>query len=366
MVMDLLRLSETTRRTEGTIEGWDSLIWTERYNDLGEFQLKSPNINSLMTIMPKGSYCAIRQSDQPMRVENHLIEIDDDGNEILTVSGRAMECVLEDRTTLNTFAGFGTSPGVTPVNIPNFQTVIDGAMSIHINDPSFMYPVEEDRIDEITFADEFSAGSFPNYDISSTPEGQLDTLIYAELKQCNYGLRGIRPKGTDSGFVISLYRGNDLTSDVIFRSNLGNIKVKSYLFSIKGSKNVGYIRTIHGGGQYTIPGLTPTPEGLDRRDLYIDGSDNDTAAGATLTSMNKQRVQSELLKNTETSTFDFEILPSNPYIFGISYNLGDVVRVEADYGLSQDMRVSEFIRTEDEQGYREFPTLVEDIPAEYI
>jgi hypothetical protein len=365
MVMDLINLHETTRRAYTLIEGWDSLIWTERYNDLGEFQLKSPNVADIMTLMPLGSYCAIKQSEQPMVVENHLIEIDDDGKQILTVSGRAMECLLEDRTNLNSISAIGTSTGVTPVDAPNILVILVSTLGIHVNDPSFMYPVEDDRISEITVQQEFFNATFPNYTLADDV-GELYASINRMLKQTNYGLRGIRPKNAESGFLISLYNGNDLSESVIFRTALGHIKVKSYLFSIKGYKNVAYIRTIHGANQYTTPGLFPTPTGIERRDLYVDGSDIDVAAGAPLNSMMKQRAQSELLKNNKTSSFDFEILPSNPYVFGTDYYLGDLVVAQADYGLSQFMRVSEFIRTEDEQGYREFPTLIEDVPADYI
>ena len=364
MGMDLVLLDDTTRRVTGSVGFWDSLIWTERYNDLGEFQLKTPYVSYGMNELIKGKYIGIRQSEQPMRIETQVIDIDDDGKEILTVSGRAMECVLEDRTNLNAIAAIGTTTATASYTTTNVQLAIFNLLKDHINGAAVL-PLIDDKIDEITIESEFTEATSPGYTLAIT-RGELYATIQPLLEQTNYGLRGIRAKGTDSGFIISLYKGSDKTSTVIFRTAQGHIKVKSYLFSIKDSKTEVYIQTIYGAAFGSIPGIVGSPSGVDRRVLYVDGSDIDTAAGAPLTAMMKQKGQSELLKHKKINTFDFEVLPNIPYVFGTDYYLGDLIRVEADYGLSQNMRVSEFIRTEDEQGYREFPTLVEDIPAEYV
>ena len=366
MVMDLLQLDPSTKRVTRTIEDWSSLIWTERYNDFGEFQLQSTDPDYHMALMPKGSYIGLRDSDQPMRVETHQIDIDDQGKSILTASGRAAESVLEDRTTLATIVKLGTGGNlVSSLKIPNLAIGIMGLISYQVNDPDYMFPVEADRITDFTTAQEFYETTFPNYDWPSKFQ-QLDEAVYQMLKQCNYGLRGIRPKGTASKLVISLYKGTDKTATVIFRSQLGDIKPKQYLFSIKGKKNVAYIQTTNGAATVLYPGLSTAPTGLARRDLLVDGSDIPNGAGATLNNLMKAKAQGELLTHPEITSFDFEVVPNGRWKYHTDYFLGDVVKVRADYGLSENMRVTEFIRSEDKTGYKEFPTLAVDVPAEYV
>lgn len=364
--MDLVTLDDTTRSVKRTVEEWSSLIWTERYNTLGEFELKSSNIDYHIDLLPRGSYVGIRQSEQPMKVENHLIEIDEQNNQILTVSGRAMECVLEDRTNgpVLTALGSGNNSGF-PVVATNMLTYIVRTLQIHISDVANIIPLALCLYPDLTIQAEFSVVGTPNYTIPDEITDLL-TRTLTSLKQANYGMRGIRPKGAATGFIISIYNGVDKTSTVIFRTAQGHIRPTSYLFSTKNHKNVGYISTVNGADRFNAPGDAVTHTGWDRRELTINGSDITAASGTGLNSMMKLRTQTELLKNPETATFGFELLSLSPYIYGDDYFLGDLVRVEADYGLSQDMQVTEFIRSEDTTGYREFPTLAQYVPVEYV
>lgn len=47
----------------------------------------------------------------------------------------------------------------------------------------------------------------------------------------------------------------------------------------------------------------------------------------------------------------------SPYIYGVDYYLGDIVKLVGDYGLSTKARVTEYTRSYGPAGYKSFPTL---------
>lgn len=116
MSMNLLRLNGSTFKIIDHVEGWDSLIWTERYNDLGDFQLKTEEVDRITSLIATGSYLSIAESDQVMVVENKQIDIDDDENAILTITGRSADCILEERPTITSIGALG-SGGSTAITL---------------------------------------------------------------------------------------------------------------------------------------------------------------------------------------------------------------------------------------------------------
>jgi hypothetical protein len=55
--------------------------------------------------------------------------------------------------------------------------------------------------------------------------------------------------------------------------------------------------------------------------------------------------------------FDGELSPTNQYVYGTDYNLGDLVELRNDSGTSSVMRVTEQIFVSDKEGSRAYPTL---------
>lgn len=71
----------------------------------------------------------------------------------------------------------------------------------------------------------------------------------------------------------------------------------------------------------------------------------------------EQRAKAELTKNNKTRVIDGEVVPQPGYEFGKDYTLGDLVEVENYEGKIQKVRVTEYIRSQDETGKRGYPTL---------
>ena len=56
------------------------------------------------------------------------------------------------------------------------------------------------------------------------------------------------------------------------------------------------------------------------------------------------------------SLFSGEIAAKQAAQYGVDYFLGDTVKLAGEYGLTQDVRIAEFVRTEDATGVKAFPT----------
>jgi hypothetical protein len=64
-----------------------------------------------------------------------------------------------------------------------------------------------------------------------------------------------------------------------------------------------------------------------------------------------------LKKSRKVSLFSGDASALAPFKYKQHYNLGDKVTIQGDYGLSQDMLVTEYVRTQDATGLSEYPGL---------
>lgn len=206
------------------------------------------------------------------------------------------------------------------------------------------------------------AGSVPSDSIQLDPTliydiamGNLYTTVVALLDANQHGLKNVRPGIGSSQVGIEIYNGTDRRSEIQFNARFDQIDNATYLLGLAGSTNVGYVygkngRTLvnkNSGDGYV------EPSGLQRRVLVVDASSDDAANTADL---RKSRGLVELYKNNATALFGGEVAIQIASEYNKSYFLGDILQLVGDYGLSQDVRVAEFIRTQDSSGETSYPT----------
>jgi len=83
----------------------------------------------------------------------------------------------------------------------------------------------------------------------------------------------------------------------------------------------------------------------------------DTTETPWLNAMLVQRGRDELAKNRQVQAFDGELPVDSPYIYEVDYQLGDLVEMRNNDGVTNQMRVTEQIFVSDGQGERTYPTL---------
>ncbi len=387
--MELMTL-DAYFRPQRFIENYESLIWTERYSTYSDFELTTYDVERTMSILTLESYVALRESLVPMVVEAHKINKPKNQPVTLTVTGRSLESILERRGSVISLPGGGgsdaTGPGARPVWNVNADKQSDAAykaIRAVIGDPSargalpalnpavttfdWFKRSDGSHIVNLPLPSDYSAGLTNAYEIKA---GNLYGVVLELLEVSHRGLKSVRPiDGVKTTVDFQFYNGADLRATVVFDAKFDQFNDSTYLLSYQGSTNIAYV---YGGGNAAV-GSTPTPTnggtsvrkntaglevtGLDRRVLIVDEMSDATLNTPTIRT---SRGLVELYKNNATALFDGQISEQvgkrfNKPVGEGGYGLGDIVKLNGEYGVSRDVRVAEFIRAEDATGSKAYP-----------
>lgn len=362
--MELYILDDLLRRTI-LFDIYESLIWTERYNTAGDFELVIASTPETRRMFAANTLLGINRSNRVMKIETIQNKVDDSGRALLTIKGPSLEDMLADRGARQSLDNLTTiEKWVIGPNVPAavarliFKRVcVDGAIS---------------AADIIPF---YTAGSLYPAETIVEPDDQItvslgiDSVYSALVSICQAYNLGFRLyKGPDTSKIyFNVYTGNDRTSGqttfapVVFSPSMDNLTNVTELTTISDSKNVAYVYGKNGTRIVYSGGASETTTGFARRVLMVDAGDIDLPAGAELNAALDQRGVQELAKNKLTSAFDGEISKYSSFQYGRDYELGDLVEMRNSDGITNQMRVTEQIFVDDIQGERAYPTLSVDI-----
>lgn len=357
--MELYTLDPLLRR-EYVIDKFESLIWTERFQQFGDFQLDIVSSYKARSQLKTDTYLALNKSNYVMRIESVEDDVNEDGEKILVVKGRSLEALLYDRVAYLANTDTTTTPKWTITDVPAevCRTIFHDICVTGILDPGDVIPF----INEGTFmpADTIVEPIDPiTVDIS--PTAVYDAI--AQVAQIwNLGFRILRQQDM-SKLWFDIYVGSDRTTAqttlpaVVFSPEMDNLQNTKELTSIEGAKNVAYVYSPDGFQMVFAAGVDPEVEGFERHVLAVDANDITTESTTDVPAALQQRGYEELAKNRTYQAFDGEISQSSQYVYGTHYNLGDVVETRNVDGVTNNMRVTEQIFVEDKEGERTYPTL---------
>lgn len=357
--MDIFILDSLYRRNQ-VVDKFQSLIWTERFSAAGDFELQLHSSYANRTTFVEGTRLAINESRRVMQIETVEDGLDDEGREILKVTGYSLESILNNRLALAAMGDTTTYPKWTLTGTPKVIAtkmfhdicvtgVLNAGDIIPLIHEGSLFPV--DTIDA------------PSDSITYEVEPKA---LYTALKDlCDMYLMGFRlVRNYDlSQLWFDIYMGSDRTSHqtdypaVVFSAGLDNLKNTSELRSTAVYKNVAYVVSPVGSQVVYAAGGDPTMNGFDRRVLLVNATDITDTDPVSATAAMIRRGNEELAKNRQLSAFDGEISQRSSYIYGVDYNLGDLVEMRNADGFSNNMQVTEQIIVSDENGDRSYPTL---------
>ena len=343
--MEVYTISKTTHRREAIIEHFESFIWTERYQEHGDFQIvakPSPENRSRLQV---GTFLGFDESTMIMIIDTVEKVEDSEGRLSLKIEGKSMSSIFEDRIAKNTFVDADWIITGTPGSI-----ISQMVSSICINGTGISpYDVFDISILDSTVQTDV-------YSIAIKPD-TLYTRIKEVSELFNLGFRVIHNPGVGQTFEI--YEGVDLTHDngVVFSEEYDNLSNNTFLKTDRGYKNVAYITAKHGNLIVDANGvINPTISGLERRVIFIDATDIDENEGQGLIDLLIDRGREELSKYHKNALYDGVIDPQGVFKYNVDYRLGDIVLFKGEGEEKQAMRVVEYIHTYDQEGYRAYPT----------
>lgn len=371
--MELYTLNPSTFIPMKLVDGFISAIWTERYFKCGDVQLIVPATSEMYELLPEKTLLALRGSKEVMLLDTQNIK---DG--LMTISGKTLDFFLNERMAWfkNTDESEGASSTAEYV-----ETTSAGQFMANVVNATVISPVDQWtgtgpdldwEKDAIPFL-ELDSGEIDTNGVDDRPLRFPIGPLYDGLEQLaishGLGFRMYLLSAIPAGYVLrfGIYRGRDKTSDqdvnklVRLSPNLNSLSEVNEIRSIAEYKNVVYVHyknviSIH----YAEPTL-PIPEGFDRRVMvrFAEGDSQAPLADTTesVLAYRAQHAVDAFANNNYIRAIDGQAGSISDYVYGKHYYLGDIIELEGITGTLAKARVTEYIRSQDQQGERAYPTI---------
>lgn len=205
------------------------------------------------------------------------------------------------------------------------------------------------------------SGTWGTGKVIEIPRKDLYSTVIELLTTNRHGMKAVRPTASGTKVGVEIYNGANLTGEgpgsdpnfvVVFDARFDQFDNATYLLSQQGSTNFAYVYTTSGSEGVKKNEPAPEPFGLARRVLLVDAMGDDTLA---TTEGRKSRGLVELYQFNATALVDGEVSEQVAAGFNKTYFLGDILKLVAEYGLTRNVRVAEFIRTSDATGEKAYP-----------
>lgn len=368
-------------------DNYESLIWTDRYNEPGDFELYFGMRKELLDIYVPDYYLMSQDSEfeddntiyqTVMIIEDLKVTTDLEGGDHLIVTGRSLESLLCRRIVWKQT----TLTGKLKTAVKNLmdQNIIVCAKKL-----------KKRQMTEVVWID-------PTDNIFDTlviDETQFTgDVLYDAIKdlcdQFDVGFRLKRNQNTGK-FVFKLYIGTDRSykqtknAYVVFSPTFDNIISSDYQENKSKYCNVTLVA---GEGEdpnrVTLEVGDVNSSGMDRRELYTDARDlssviesddedeeeeedpeNPEGGGEQEEEhMSKEEYENllrnrglEKLKEVEIEKiFDGQVDARQLYKYGEHFFIGDYCELEDKYGRESRVKVVEYIHSESTSGIEEYPT----------
>lgn len=355
--MEFYTLDSILRR-EWIFDTFESLIWTERFAAFGDFRLVIESTPVTRNVLATGVRTVINRSNRVMEIETVTDVKDSDGRALLYVQGEELTKILDDRVATDSMS----TPG--PWSITDQPADVARYMFDQICRNGV--PVAEDVIPFLVPGSLYPPSTLPEPSASITWSQERDTLGTGAIKKIcdlyDLGFRLVR-NGDESELYFDIYAGNDRRvtfpptelTPAVFSRELDNLQNTKEFKTIDGLKNVAYVFSAAGNRVVYAPDIDPSVEGFERRVLIVK---SDVSAGTSgWEALLDQQGAEELAKHRSLQAFDGEVNQNSNYHYGVDYDLGDLVEMMNTDGLTNNMRVTEQIFVEDQEGERSYPTL---------
>ena len=370
--MNLIVL-DTSLQAVTVLDGYNSLIWTDRYSEAGDFEIYTRASADLFEQIKLDYFLQRADSEHLMIIEKIATSTDVDEGNMVTITGRSLESILDRRIIW----------GQKDLN-GGFQEGIKTLITETIINPSNT----DRKISNFIFKD-----STDQEITKLTLEAQYDGDNLYDVIKAACEDKGIGFKVTlnaSDQFVFELYKGVDRSYDqmdlpvVIFSNKFDNLINSNYVESYETFKNVSLVR-----GADKTTGETSTryytsvgnAKGLTRRETYTDAQSisrqRENAAGgmddipdSEYTSLVRREGKKTLNENMQIVSFEGEAETTIMFKYGKDFFNGDIVQVEDAYGHGAKARIIELVTSDDTSGYSVYPTftIVPDVelPEGYL
>lgn len=367
------------------LDVYQSFIWSDKYQSYGDFEIYMPPIPEVIENVKKDYYVWFRQSERAMIIETIEQSTDVDTGDLLTITGRSLESILERRRLID-----------RDISTPLGEDLQDYVTKVF--NKCFGPQAGENRVVSNFFfernpdleKDKFEKGKEP-YALGEFFGLDVYDIVLELCKANNLGFKVTLEmrelEGTERNcFIFRLYKGVDRSYDqeqrpfVVFSSNYGNLLSSRYYSSYQNYHNFAYVSyekettdpddsskrntTYYMGTAFNEE---KEPKGLYRRENMQQGSiSSDESKVEDPSSLLKQQAI-DLLKETNViSAFDGDVDPYGQFQYERDFRVGDIVHIRNHLGYEAKTRVTAVTFSSDTSGEKIYPTFeqTEDLLTE--
>lgn len=403
----------------GMIDEAESVLWRKKYNDIGDSEIYIPCDAEYLDLLKRGHYLFRYDDDMVCKIMKRDIETDVEGGDYLIVPATDLCTILAGRIVRwqvvysGTVAGFiekvltdnVINPEQTARKIPCFRFEIDTSNGATFTEQINVSTFAEDLLQLIiTTCKTYNYGFRLTYDIDertlvfrlyrgknkALPTGaeyvefspQYSNILsthYSEDESEYKNVAYVSYKAADgSVHLLSVYRGMDDGQP----EPTGEARREIYVDGTNTSRDITLeeLKQMFGtlGETLTVEEYTATVEGKQekRRNYRAEGvtvatsiitekeEDGETVSDEKITVTDYTYLlliralgDNALAEHVEKTEFGGAVDTIDTYEYKADYNLGDVVRVINEHGISAEARISEVLESDDdENGYVVEPT----------
>lgn len=365
------------------VNGLKTKMWIERYREAGEFTFTADATAAMRSMLPVGSFVSHVDTSEIMIVENHEITSQKGEKPLLTITGRGLETVLEQRVVHGDFVyPNSTPPSPDPFPVP--ITYAEKAVSIIWEYTRTDYELWQPAM-KFSYIHPSTVVTLPPEVDPWVQTGISYTRLMEILELGGLGVKVVRPgnwsvqnypagdavvynDAVTTEFVI--HRGADKSARMVFSNDTGEIENAEYLWSNKKVKNAALVQGPK-ISSFSNPNAgywaAVIPEGVNEYDLRILLVDAtgltvsdapDAGELATLYATMEQLGRDALMFKKEVALTKAEVSKNADLaVYRKDFDVGDIITVAGAYGESVPMRISEFVEIEDENGETGQPVL---------
>lgn len=357
---------------------FSSLIWTERYSGYGDFELYLPASIENINMFPRGFYLSlieppvydkngkkIEVRNDVMIVEKTELSTDLEEGDRLVVSGRSLESLLlrrvipkkvkyesiDPREIIKTILNENIiEPSEPARKIHNFKIAMDSSQRPDTKDKR-TYEFDGDYVyDAIkTICDDYDWGF--SLDLKTDDNWRTSYLAFSTV----YGIDRSYEQTKNPYMVFSPRFDNLVSSDTIEDDT--EFYNSAYVASTEETKDnktrrlIKYVPNNSGRSEWDIRETFYT-----NSDAKLNDGNNNPRPDSDIYSELEKYGKDELKTQKSNDSFNAEIALLNSVQYHRDYDIGDLIQFDNVYGVNRTARITEYVRNEDDNGYREYPT----------
>lgn len=322
-----IRVYDRDLDLRGIIENQTSLLWTRKFFEPGTFELHAPITKYNMAYLRLGNLVTMYGREDAGIIEDIKYEQSPEKDSI-TAQGRF----------LSAYMGYRLITGTVNIN-----DTVENTMRNLLTRCTALPLVELGEL----------------HGFKKSVNGQITNvnLLTFIKKLAKFGTIGFRftPDFTEKKITFDTFQGTDRSigqsenNRVIFSENYDNLSRVTYEANDQSFANVAYVYGKDKDEKVVslVVGDTAST-GLDRREIYVDGSGINASELSDYEFRVKLRQEGQNTVNAKamSESFECDTNASGNFAYRQNYDLGDIVTVsKADWNLQEDLRITEILET---------------------